>query len=92
LILTIRSPSVGKGGYGALFAVMIQNLMSITRVAVQVWSEPRIYPLLQSFGRALAQSCPGERSESGVAVQTVSEPENCHGAGFKLCADARVRV
>jgi hypothetical protein len=27
-----------------------------------------------------------------VAVQAVSEPEICHGAGFKLRADARVRV
>ena len=31
-------------------------------------------------------------AESGVAVQTISKPENCQGAGFKLCADARVRV
>jgi hypothetical protein len=28
--------SAGKGGYGALFAVMIQSLLSITSVAVQV--------------------------------------------------------
>jgi hypothetical protein len=27
-----------------------------------------------------------------VAVQFVTEPENCHGAGFKLRTDARVRV
>ena len=27
-----------------------------------------------------------------VAVQVVSKPEICHGAGFKLRADARVRV
>jgi hypothetical protein len=27
-----------------------------------------------------------------VAVQSVSEPENCHVAGFKLLTDARVRV
>jgi len=27
-----------------------------------------------------------------VAVQTVSEPEICHGAGVNLRADARVRV
>jgi hypothetical protein len=27
-----------------------------------------------------------------IAVQTVSEPENCHGTGFKLRADERVRV
>jgi hypothetical protein len=52
--------------------------------------------------------CPGEHSEVGgalftvrvqsvvnitsVAVQTVSEPEICQGAGFKLRADARIRV
>ena len=44
-----------QGGYGALFAVMVQILLSIT----------------------------------SVAVQTISEPEIYHGAGFKLCADAR---
>jgi hypothetical protein len=27
-----------------------------------------------------------------VAVQFVPEPENCHGAGFKLRAGARIRV
>ena len=27
-----------------------------------------------------------------VAVQVLSEPEICHGAGFKLRAGARVRV
>ena len=47
-----------EGGYGVLFAVRVQILLSITRVAVQVVSEPEIY----------------------------------HGAGFKLCADARVWV
>jgi len=31
-------------------------------------------------------------SITSVAVQTVSEPGICQGAGFKLCADARVRV
>ena len=50
-----RFLSAGKGGDGALFAVMVQILLSITRVAVQVWSEPRIYPRLQSWRRALAQ-------------------------------------
>jgi len=29
-----------QGGYGALFAVRVQSFVSITRVAVQVWSEP----------------------------------------------------
>ena len=27
-----------------------------------------------------------------VAVQTISKPEICQGAGFQLCTDARVRV
>jgi len=31
-------------------------------------------------------------AESGVAVQAVPEPENCHVAGFILRASARVRV
>jgi len=41
-----------QGGDGALFAVMAQILLSITSVAVQVRSEPRIYPRLQSLWRA----------------------------------------
>src|SRR4030042_6845508 len=32
-----------QGGYGALFAVMVQILLSITRVAVQTFSKPEIY-------------------------------------------------
>jgi hypothetical protein len=47
-----------QGGYGALFAIQVQILLRITR----------------------------------VAVQFVSKPEICHGAGIKLLADARVRV
>ena len=47
-----------QGGYGALFAVRVQIFVSITRVALQV----------------------------------LSEPENCQGAGFRLGAGARVRV
>jgi len=39
---------------------------------------------------------PGYKVSGGhwrsVAVQTVSEPEICHGVGFKLRADVRVRV
>jgi len=31
-----------QGGYGALFAVMVQILLSITRVAVHTISEPKI--------------------------------------------------
>jgi hypothetical protein len=55
-----------QGGYGALFAVRVQILLSITRVAVQGWSEPRIYPRLQVWWRALAQcrgtNCLGARN------------------------------
>jgi len=62
-----------QGGDGALFAVMVQILMSITRVAVQVWSEPRIYPRLQSYLRALAQcrgtNCLGARNLSRCRIQ-----------------------
>jgi len=45
-----------QGGYGALFAVRAQILLIITSVALQVWSEPQIYPRLQSWLRALALS------------------------------------
>jgi hypothetical protein len=37
-----------QGGYGAVFAVRVQSLLSITRVAVQVRSEPRTYHRLQN--------------------------------------------
>jgi hypothetical protein len=60
-----------QGGYGALFAVMVQILLSITCVAVQFLSEPRIYPRLQSWLHAMARSrykplqiCLGCRSKS----------------------------
>jgi hypothetical protein len=44
-----------QGGYGALFAVMVQFLMGSGAVAVQVESEPRVYPRLQNWLGALAQ-------------------------------------
>ena len=44
-----------QGGYGAHFAVQVQSFVSITRVAVQVLSKPRIYPRLKSWWWALAQ-------------------------------------
>ena len=34
----------------------------------------------------------GDGHWRSVAVQTISEPEICQGAGFKLRVDARVRV
>ena len=50
-----------QGGYGVVFAIQVQILLSITRVAVQGWSEPLIYPRLQNWLRALAQ-CRGTNS------------------------------
>jgi hypothetical protein len=44
-----------QGGYGALFAVMVQILLSITRVAVQVLSEPINYHGTGFLLGALAQ-------------------------------------
>ena len=44
-----------KEGMAHVFAVQVQSWFNITRVAVQGWSEPWIYPLLQIFGRALGQ-------------------------------------
>jgi len=38
-----------------VFAVMVQVLLRVGAIAVQVWSEPRIYPRLQIWWRALAQ-------------------------------------
>ena len=44
-----------KEGMARVFAVMVQILLRAGAIAVQVWSEPRIYPRLQSWLRALAQ-------------------------------------
>jgi hypothetical protein len=44
-----------QGGYGALFAVRVQILLSITRVAVQVLSEPVNCHDTESLLGALAQ-------------------------------------
>jgi len=49
-----------QGGYGALFAVMLQILLSITRVEVQVLSEPQTYHRLQILLGVLAQ-CRGTK-------------------------------
>jgi hypothetical protein len=59
-----------QGGYGALFAVMVQVLSSITRVAVQVRSEPRVYPRLQIWWWTLAQCrAVPRRSQKIITVQ-----------------------
>jgi hypothetical protein len=44
-----------QGGYGVLFAVMVQIWLSAGAIAVQVWLEPHIYPWLQISLRALVQ-------------------------------------
>ena len=44
-----------KEGLARVFAVMVRSLMNITRVAVQVWSEPGIYHGAEVVLRALAQ-------------------------------------
>jgi len=44
-----------QGGYGALFAVRVQSFVSITRVAVQVWSEPMNCHSTESLLRVQAQ-------------------------------------
>jgi len=60
-----------QGGYGVLFAVQVQILLSITRVA--------------KFDRS-RESIPGYKVGGGhwrsVAVQTVSKAEFYHGAEF----------
>jgi hypothetical protein len=38
-----------QGGYGALFAIMVQILLHSGAIAVQALSEPHIYPRLQCF-------------------------------------------
>ncbi len=50
-----RKLSRCKEGMARVFAVQVQSCFNITRVAVQGWSEPRVYLLLQSFWRALEQ-------------------------------------
>jgi len=44
-----------QGGYGALFAIMVQILLHSGAIAVQALSKPHIYPRLQSWLRALEQ-------------------------------------
>jgi len=44
-----------QGGYGAVFAIQVQILLSITRVAIKVWLEPANYHDIVIFLTALAQ-------------------------------------
>jgi len=50
-----RKLSRCKEGMARVFAVMVQILLRAGAIAVQVWSEPRGYPRLQIWWRALAQ-------------------------------------
>src|SRR5512133_3009957 len=63
-----KDESRWQGRYGASFAIKVQSLLSITRVAVQVKSEPGTYLRLQIWLRALAQCrdtiCHGARNIS----------------------------
>jgi hypothetical protein len=61
-----------QGGYGVVFAVMVQILLRSGVIAVQVKSEPQIYHRLQSWLRALAQCrgiiCLGARNSSRCRI------------------------
>jgi hypothetical protein len=106
LTLTDRRERHGvQGGYGVLFAIMVQILLNITRfkpwpneVSVRV-SRWKSWHAKHRQGYKFDRSCefiPGYKVSGGhwrsVAVQTISKPEIYHSAGFYLHADARVRV
>jgi hypothetical protein len=57
---------------------------SVCKLTARQYGEPAPP---QHPGRVLISRL--RRDQKVVAVQTVSEPEICHGAGFKLRADAR---
>ena len=71
-----------QGGYGVLFAVMVQILLRVGAIAVQFYRNREFIPGYKVVGGHWRS----------VAVQTVSEPENCQDAGFILRAGARVRM
>jgi hypothetical protein len=64
-----------QGGYGALFAVRVQLLLSITRVAVQVCSEPENYHgtgfLLGVLAQCRGTNCLGARNLSRCRIYIV---------------------
>ena len=72
-----------QGGYGALFAVRVQIFLSITRVAVQVWSEPLI---LSPFTKLVAGTGAVSRYKLSRSKKAVKVQKTL------LWADARVRV
>jgi hypothetical protein len=61
-----------QGGYGAVFAVMVQILLSITRVAVQLRSEPVSYHgtgfLLGALAQCRGTICHGARNLSRYRI------------------------
>jgi hypothetical protein len=71
-----------QGGYGALFAVMVQFFQAL-RVSRYNFDRSREFILGYKVGSGHLRS---------VAVQIISKPEIYQGAGFKLCVDERVRV
>jgi hypothetical protein len=62
-------PAGRQGGYGALFAVMVQIFLSITRVVVQVVPEQVIYHGVGFKLRADARFVKRSEAKLGVRVQ-----------------------
>jgi len=71
-----------QGGYGALFAVQVQVLWGIRVSRYKVYRSREFIPWYKFDGGHWRS----------VAVQAISKAVICHGAGFQLHADARVRV
>jgi len=63
-----------------VFAVQVEILLRAGAIQVQVWSEPRVYPQLQSWLLALRS----------VGVQFVSKQEICQGILDFKCVQMRV--
>jgi len=72
-----------KEGLARVFAVMVQILLSSGVIAVQIGSEPRIFPWLQIWLRALAQC-------RGTMLIEARKLSRC--TGLYLRADVRIRV
>ena len=68
--------SLGEGGHGA-------NFIKYWRDRDTKFLSGRVFIPLDEFGK---------RHWRSVAVQFISDPEICHGTGFLLRADARIRV
>ena len=71
-------PKGGEDG-GALFAVRVQILLSITSFAVQGLSESRIYPRLQSWWSALVQCRTVPRRKRKRGYKLTTKLGICHG-------------